>query len=322
MPRDVVVAFVHGIYSENASYSNDMQDCLRRALPPRLRPHLKFAPVFWGEIVRPHSRNFLHQIESQSRLRPTLARRFIVEGLGDAAAYQKTHKRENSAYYLIQQQITETLRRVDAHEDPSRPLVFIAHSLGCHIVSSYAWDISRMRQMSEAELAEWDDRHVTRFVRAMRTWPPMRRLETLAGIVTMGSNMPLFTFSFGPENVFPITRSKDADKKPAFPGSLLPAHVAVGARWLNFYSRRDLLSYPLKPLNNAYRDEARIEDIRVQSEPWWSRVLLPGALGAPHAHSGYWTNRIVIARTAALLAGVIEAEDGRGDTSGATGPWT
>lgn len=322
MARDIVVAFVHGIYSDDASYSTPMQQRLNRALPAHLRPHVKYAPVFWGDIVRPHTRNFLHQLSAQARMRPSLARRFIVEGLGDAAAYQKTRNRNNSAYYLVQEKITDALKRVDALDDPSRPLVFIAHSLGCHIVSSYAWDFARMRPMTDEELSQWDDREVTSFVRAMRRWSPMRRLETFAGLVTMGSNMPLFTFSFGPENVFPITRSKDEGRKPAFPGAALPSHVAAQARWLNFYSRKDLLSYPLKPLNNAYRDEPRIEDIVVRTDPLWARVFLPGALGAPRAHSGYWTNAVVIRRTADLLASLVEADDGLGGTSTTTGPWT
>jgi len=38
-------------------------------------------------------------------------------------------------------------------------------------------------------------------------------------------------------------------KKPAVPGAALPQPLYDRARWLNFYSKRDLLGFPLKPLN-------------------------------------------------------------------------
>ena len=314
--------FVHGIYAENSNYSVAMRDRLVAAMPKPLRPYLNFRPVFWGDIVRPHSQHYLHRAASIAGLHSNHRRRFVVEGLGDAAAYQKTRNRENSAYYRVQRKITDALEMLDTHEDPSRPLVFIAHSLGCHIVSSYAWDTCRLKQMTDAELAEWNDVEVTQYVRSLRGWSPMRRLDTLAGLVTMGSNMPLFTFTFGPENVFPITRSKDDGKMPAFPGSGLAGAVASKARWLNFYSHNDLLGYPLRPLNHAYHEERRLEDIAVRSEGIARSLLLPGAVNAMRAHLGYWTDGTVIARTASLLTDIIEAGDAEAAVYGPTGPLT
>ena len=49
-----------------------------------------------------------------------------------------------------------------------------------------------------------------------------RRLDTLAGLVTFGSNIPLFTFTFGAARIYPLTRAPSDDAggtlKPAFPG--------------------------------------------------------------------------------------------------------
>ena len=145
----------------------------------------------------------------------------------------------------------------------------------------------------------------------METQPPFRRLETLAGFVTMGCNMPLFTFTFGPDKIVPITTGRTPTDHPAFPGIGLPPNVKTKAQWLNFYSRNDLLGYPLKPLNGAYAAEPRITDIPVVSAGRLKRLLCSPypALATYAAHTGYWTHRPVIRRTAALLTDIITADD-------------
>ena len=84
---------------------------------------------------------------------------------------------------------------------------------------------------------------------------PFRRLDTLAGIVTMGNNMPLFTFTFGPKRVRPITvapeirrvaNDPDAPESVKFsrlPGAALPEPLRTDAQWLNFYGKRDCLGF-------------------------------------------------------------------------------
>jgi len=309
MPRDVAVIFVHGIHAHDSEYSRPFQTGLGRALPRRLRPHLKCRTVFWADIVRGRSQLYLNQAQITAGIADNQYRRLVVEGLGDAAAYQKTRRRENSAYYAIQERLTQALADADPKEDQSRPLVMIGHSLGCHIISSYAWDLNRINQLSDAEVAEWDDPYITSMVAQLRAASPFRRLETFAGLVTLGSNMPLFTFTFGPDKVYPITRSPAASKKAAFPGVALSEALLRHARWLNFFSRNDLLGYPLKPLNAAYNDEARLIDHAVYSEGYIRAVLLPSSLNAMRAHVGYWVNRGIVRKTARLIADIMLADD-------------
>jgi hypothetical protein len=117
--------------------------------------------------------------------------------------------------------------------------------------------------------------------------------------------MPLFTFTFGPARVFPITMPPPgAGMKPAFPGTALPKQLHDQARWLNFYSRRDLLGFPLKALNPAYAAATRLEDISVRTESLASRTF--PYLSHITAHTGYWTNPEVLRRTAALIREVVE----------------
>jgi hypothetical protein len=99
---------------------------------------VKWRSIFWADIVRGRSSGYLYQAITTTNIIDNQYRRLVVEGLGDAAAYQKTWRRENSAYFQIQDRITEALREFEPKEDPLPPLIFVGHSLGCNIISSNA----------------------------------------------------------------------------------------------------------------------------------------------------------------------------------------
>jgi hypothetical protein len=308
MPQHVAVVFVHGIFAKTIQYSAPMQAQLLKLLPKELRRYVDFEEVFWASQVRGRQTAYMKNAKIDADIVENKLRTLLIQGLGDAAAYQKTRQRENSIYYQVHDEINKTLGRYDARIHKNTPLVFIGHSLGSHIISSYVWDLNRLKQKSEDEIESEDDQ-VRRLYEEMKHATDFRRLDTLAGLVTFGSNIPLFTFTFGAARIYPLTRAPSdragGTLKPAFPGDKLPAALQQNAQWLNFYSKRDVLGYPLKPLNEYFGAEPRIEDICVRSEsrisrilPYWSNIS---------AHTGYWTNATVLSRTAALIRNIVEA---------------
>ena len=305
MPRHVAVVFVHGIFAEGFSYAEPMRAGLLRLLPRELQQYVRFESVFWAHEVRGHQRNFMQNVRAHADVVDNHLRRFLIEGLGDAAAYQKTRHRENSMYYDVHASIGHVLDRIDTPDRADQPMIFIGHSLGCHIISSFVWDLNKLKQRSAASIQSEPDSAIRDEWQQLQGASPFRRLDTFAGLVTLGSNMPLFTFTFGPARVFPITMvPPGSDLKPAFPGAALPQPLYDRARWLNFYSKRDLLGFPLKPLNPAYGGEQRLHDIPVRTEslrsrtlPYWSHLT---------AHTGYWKNPTVVRRTAALIQEIVE----------------
>ena len=302
MPRNVIVLFVHGINTDDPNYSLKFQDLIRKKLPKKLHQYLQFSEVYWADILRPRQHQYLSKAKALSGMRDDDLRKFVVKGLGDAAAYQKTRKRENSAYYAIQNRVLDKLRDANTHHNADTPLVFVGHSLGCHILSSFAWDIKFLANVSDSEINSWaqDEREAVPLITELRAATPFFRLETFAGFVTLGTNMPLFTFTYGPERVFPITkpRSEQLGIGPPFPGAKLPEALAAKARWVNIYSPKDLLGYPLKPLNPAYNQEKRLDDVAIRVEG--------GPLDYIGAHTRYWTNNRCAVETAKLLRDVIE----------------
>jgi len=96
-------------------------------------------------------------------------------------------------------------------------------------------------------------------------------MHWLAGFITFGCNIPLFTFAV--DKPVPIR----------LPATRLPARFKEKARWLNFYDPDDVLGWPLKPVSSAY---ARVVDADI-------RLQVGGAVGGwtPAAHLLYWRDR-------------------------------
>lgn len=313
MAQPVAVVFVHGINTLEPNYHSRMQAAIEAQLPERVRGLVTFRSVYWAARVRERQKQYLDAVGKDALFDATAYRLLVVQGLGDAAAYQKTRNHKNSAYYQIQSDVRTILDELDGEGAPDRPLIFIGHSLGCHIISSFVWDINTVKQRGASDVAK-EDEDAIKFVEYLKDGSPFRRLDTLAGLVTMGSNMPLFTFTFGPERVMPITTSRNEQETPAFPGAGLQQPTLGKVRWLNYYSRYDLLGYPLKPLNTAYAQAERLADIEVASEGWWRRALstlIPpfAAVAAYRAHTGYWINRRVVRGSADLITQIATADE-------------
>jgi hypothetical protein len=305
MPRHVGIVFVHGILGNKFDFAGKMEQKLRQRLPQPLQDFVHFRSVFWAGTVREHQRDYFGRARNTGNIWHKRLRRFVIEGLGDAAAYQKTRYRKNSVYYEVQQAISAKIESLESRGREKCPLIFIGHSLGCHVISSYLWDINKLTQRTEAEVAQYDDPDEQAQWRELKDASPLRRLKTLAGIVTLGSNMPMFTFTFGPDAVYPVTAPVELSNgqtiAPAFPGAELPEALRQQARWLNYYSRTDLLGFPLKALNDDYRNAEKIHDICVSSEAPW---FIPYFWCLP-AHTRYWTNRAVLTGTAQLIRDIV-----------------
>lgn len=311
MVQPVAVVFVHGIHTLEPGYHARMQQALEAMLPKSVREAVTFRSVYWAGRVRERQKRYLDAVAARDLFDANAYRLLVVQGLGDAAAYQKTRSHKNSAYYEIQSDVRAVLDDLDSQDLPNRPLVFVGHSLGCHIISSFVWDINTVKHWGDARAAN-EDEQAAKFAEYLKGGSAFRRLDTLAGLVMMGSNMPLFTFTFGPDRIMPITTSRTADETPAFPGPSLPPETLQQAQWLNFYSRNDLLGYPLKPLNAVYARENRLHDIEVAAEGWWRRGLTTIApVAAPavayRAHTGYWVSRKVVRQTAGLISRIAMA---------------
>ena len=258
--KRVAVLVIHGIGGQRADFAEPLIRGVNREVK-RLGADasaIAWQPVYWDDLLVPRQQAYLKRALKDGRLNYQRLRQFVVSALGDAGAYRQRPSGMvagatlGRTYERVHARIREQLSALYHGPLSERPLplVLMAHSFGGHILSNYVWDSQQTPD---------------------RTLSAFERMHWLAGFITFGCNIPLFTF---------------AVDKPApirFPAARLPARFKEKARWLNFYDPDDVLGWPLKPVSPAY---ARAVDADI-------RLQVGGAVSGwtPAAHLLYWRDR-------------------------------
>ncbi|MCI5047171.1 MAG: hypothetical protein MRY59_06695 [Aquisalinus sp.] len=271
--KKIAVAVIHGMGAQGAKVSNDSAiPTFSKHLRNRVRgafgtaafdETVAWREIFWADILQDRQARYLSAIRRRTRYDDL--RRFVVQNLGDAAAYQKTADPADNTYEKIHKRVAKVIRELDQDTVDGAPLVVVAHSLGGHIISNHIYDISK----------------------SGTTGGNFRNLKTLAAFVTFGCNIPLFTFSYAPERLFPIE----------FPGTDLPAGKRLSPWWLNYYDKDDVLGYPLADIGPRYKamaERGELKDISIDAG---------NALTAwnPASHNAYWRDDDFYGPVAKLL---------------------
>lgn len=254
---ELAVVVMHGLGWQRDDFAAPLKAAVSRRMQrlghdPEV---VAWQPVYWADVLEKKQLEYLQRARQQQPLRWNWLRDVVVRGLGDAAAYQYVNG-PNATYVRIHDRIREKIGELYEGPLASRPvpMVVLAHSIGSHIMSSYIWDTQQDKPTGAAP-----DSSV------------FERMGWLAGMVTCGSTIPLFTFAHDP--VKPIR----------FPGDELPARFRPKAKWRNYYDRDDVLGYPLKPINDRY---AAVVDTDVE-------VNVGNLVEAstPLSHNAYWDDR-------------------------------
>ncbi len=272
MPAQVAFAVIHGMGAQDATFA----DAFLRDVRARVAAHgvppaaLEVASIWWGDLFQVDEDDLWRRMTQAHRLDWGWLRRFVMGVLADAVAYRRPNPGQYDHYQAIHQRVHERLADLSERAGSTTPLVVAAHSLGSVIFSDHVWDEQRRRGPGR---------------------DPLTRCETLAGLITFGSNIPLFTL--GLDQVKPI----------AFPppGNALSEPVRAAARWMNYFDRDDVLGYPLREISPAYADTVSAD------VPLKVGTLLSN--WNPASHTGYWNDATFVDRVAAQVAAVAEAGD-------------
>lgn len=213
--------------------------------------------IFWSDVLQERQNRYLRSIKR--RTRHGAMRSFLLCNFADASAYRLTGDRNDTTYTDIHARVEETIRDLEGDVEEGAPLVVLAHSLGGHIMSNYIYDL----QKAEAYGAE-----------AVLAPTPFQQLKTMAGFVTFGCNIPLFTFAYRRDKIYPIR----------YPGTDIPEEGRISPWWLNFYDKDDILGYSLKYISPNYQKLVADKALR-------EIAINAGGLLAfwnPLSHNGYW----------------------------------
>lgn len=250
MSKDLAIAIIHGIGSQTGPhYADPLIAGVNGKLDARGidSGRVAWETIFWQDLIDRKQADYLAHVKATGTTDLNWFRKFVVHALGDATAYRNVPNTEGSIYLRVHERVTGQLERL--YEDDlgrtEKPLVVLAHSLGGHIMSNYIWDMQK--GYTEGENA-------------------FESMQWLAGMITFGCNIPLFTFAC--DEIIPI----------GFPGAALPDDLKAKAKWLNYYDPDDILGFPLKCINGAYRETVdrdipiRIGSMRHGIGPWTHRA--------------------------------------------------
>ena len=268
MASEIGVLIVHGMGAQPADFADafiaEMRDrLLRLGVEPDA---VSWRAGWWADTVKEREDDLWHDLARAHTLRYDAARRFVISHFGDALAYQRVPSQGMDVYRTIHARIREHLAALREQMGGDKPVVVLAHSLGSAIISNFAWDEQKSPTPGTT---------------------PTERLETLAGLVTFGSNIPLFTLCL--DEIVAIR----------FPVPTLPAPLRAASRWLNFFDADDVLGYPLRPLSATYH-AAVSADLQVN-------VGTPLRSWNPLSHDEYWTDNDFTVPVAALIRDVLGA---------------
>lgn len=150
-------------------------------------------------------------------------RQFLLYGFGDAGSLEHSLKSDKRAYLATQAEIFAALSRALADGGPAVPVVIIAQSLGCQVISNYAWDAQHERNLFDPAFADY---------RQYQPVTDLHRLKTCVQLVTTGCNIPLFVAGLAERVCFAASNAE--------------------FRWDNYYDRDDVLGWPLRQLGPSY----------------------------------------------------------------------
>jgi hypothetical protein len=280
--QKIAVAVVHGVGKQDPDFAAEVIQELgerfaRERVGGKTPPvsDLVLAPVYWAPVLQDREEDLWKRVKRGGELDFTSLRQFLVDFAADGIAYQPL-PRERDAYDGIHAVFAEALGGLAAAAGARAPLALIAHSLGSVITSNYLYDL---QDPGGKNL-------IAASVRAKMGDTPLERGETLAALYTLGSPLALWSLRY-PDFGLPI-----AVPSPRL-GEHHPSLVPLG-EWLNFYDEDDVLAYPLRTLNAAYRRAVKAD----------RPVNAGGVLTSwtPFSHQGYWTDDDVTAPIARTLA--------------------
>jgi hypothetical protein len=280
---DVALITVHGMGETPPDYAADLGRRLRARIGPRFTGQVDMRAVYYQDILKPNEREIWRRVEGDSIVRYDQLRKFLLFGFADAAGLENRKEEAGSVYELAQIEIAKTLLDIYAANGAGTPVILLAHSLGCQVLSSYIYDAQKARGGMPVEAGVWRDiDHWSRSLQGRALTESERHFlacGTALGWITTGCNIPIFVAAHKEMTIIPI-----APPRPNF-------------KWINFYDPDDVLGWPLQPLSEGYR--LLVQDRAINAGHGVINWLVKS--WNPLSHSSYWQDEVVIGELASML---------------------
>lgn len=254
MEKEIALITLHGMGEYKPNYFYDLKDKLSKSLGSDWSK-IAFEPVQYQPILQ-NNQNDIWQKMNRFPLDGSILRRFLLFGFSDAGSLEYSARSNVSDQYIkVQKEIIRALDKIYlALQDPNKPIVIIAQSLGCQVISNYLWDAKHNLGVFNGLEPEASEQQKS-----------FRRLNSCIHLTTTGCNIPMFVGGLDPIEAI-------SKPNPNF-------------TWDNYFDRDDVLGWPLSPLSPSYNNLVTDHEINAggifTSWTLWS-------------HGEYWTDKQVI----------------------------
>lgn len=265
MPKTIALITIHGMGDTERDYYTRFYDDIKKSLGKSAWDNVIFKPLYYQDILQGNEAAIFNRMRDQ--IDWMKLRKFLLFGFSDAASLEYKKNAVDSPYFLTQKMIMQNMDDIFEESGQNEiPVIVLAQSLGCQVISSYIWDADPMRQPADGI---WSV-PLNDGVAKGSSKDNFRRMRTIQRLYTTGCNIPIFVS--GHKKIEAITPP------------------VASFKWHNFFDEDDVLGWPLKPLSPSY--DQLVEDISINAGG--------GAIGAivkswnPFSHSQYWAESEVI----------------------------
>lgn len=223
MTKHIVILTIPGIGTHNKGYSIGFQEDLEKfskSTPLKGNYTVLETLPFACTSIDANQKKLFARLEAQNKLGGILSmRRLVLEAFGDGVAFEHNACRRDSSYHKMHLYMKQCVEHANSlvNSYDNAELVILASSMGCHVLSTYIWDVDKAGGIFEYT--------------EMTAENNLRNLRYLA---TIGCNIPLFVSGLDQNQIKSIERRN------------------AKFTWDNYYDRDDVLGWPLKPLSDSY----------------------------------------------------------------------
>lgn len=259
MTKKLALLTIHGMGDTKRDYHEELTDKLSDELGSDAWSKIHFSSIYYSDVFQNAQNKYFNRVKSKVDYKKI--RKFLIYGFSDAGGLEHSRNIPNSAYRDVQKRIFDALGTAyTAVGNKPAPVVLVAQSLGCHVISSYIWDAQHHKNRPPGI---WKDDHANLGSKELR----FRKLGNLQVFITTGCNIPVFVCGL-PRNRIKSIRAPNAKFV-----------------WQNYYDEDDVLGWPLQELSDGYK--VLVQDIRVNAGGIFTSWN-------PFSHGQYWADDDVL----------------------------
>ena len=231
MEKNIAVITIHGMGDTNPYYYKDLEKKLMQYVGlENWNKEVHFENIYFQDLLQGNQEAYWNKIDKKHSLKWDFFRKFMLYSFSDAASIEHSLRNDMKLYLGVHKKIADAFdNSFQALGNKQKPVVIIAHSLGCEQISNYLWDAGKGRRFFSNDSGATGEKK-------------FRRLKSCKMFVTTGCNIPIFRSGLVYPKIF---------KKPN-----------KNFRWVNYFDPHDVLGYPIRDMSK-YFEVDWIEDTKV-----------------------------------------------------------